>query len=954
MTNNDSDRKPFSSVTFELSSSATKTPGHVTSDIVNEVADKSIVAIVASENINYELYLFRLLPLIQEDIGEFVYVTSSDWLRSLYLSSTKASVVSKVNDVEGCVSVVQSRELVTKYGCEVLISNNSLVTFEADAELSREFYEKWLSDLPQPYIGLSWDIRENDTSDNVGVSKTLIDIIEVLKHITGTLIIVQNQVSTEELEFIGQQIDVPILDCSDLNADPEEMFVMVSVLDDLIAVPDLALNFRSSLNKNAKLLWQNKLANISFWDSIREGFYDQYTVYSETRNGWEESLTQLSTDCKSHFYPNSRLPSNHDSAITSTNTSTSTSTNTSTSINTNTNTNNNRTANINSESRLNKTLDTPVKKTETPPKKIQGQDVESLINYATDLITSELSAESELHIIKMIEMFDTARERSETGLNVFVYHTNMGSAGQLQYKDVGLDLNKYDYQFILQVFILAVKRWRADATIYLVTSNDSVLFDFAGDGVKVIGLDVDPATPMFERVNAMCAYVHSKAFSADTLFLDSDAFMNAQFDNILNGDFDVAITTRPNSGLMPVNEGVIIGKYAGKERVQAFFTQYVSTYERLLNDETVQSYYGDIRKWRGGQLTLNVITHQASPYTPYHVLTLDGVSVRVLPCDPFNYSWEYGQSLSVDELKGKYIIHVKGGRKEGLKQISEIIKNFLPDRPKATGFVAPHFAVFNKMYNEAPFENRDMVQKFVGHLGTSADMIKTNQPGSGAHLSDDMFVWFRNLGFLEETDFVNAFSPYATDPLLRARIWRVYMLCWAAKSCMKVEGDFVDLGCYDGRTVHVITRYIDFNKINKRYFLYDLFENPTDESRKAKHGAGLHSEVEALFSDYSKIDVIKGPVPDSFGLSGEKNNLQEKRLPEKIAFAQIDLNEANAEMAALEVIYDRVTPGGIIIFDDFGFKRYADSHHRESDYFRERGDIVFESPTGQGLFIKRG
>ena len=237
-----------------------------------------------------------------------------------------------------------------------------------------------------------------------------------------------------------------------------------------------------------------------------------------------------------------------------------------------------------------------------------------------------------------------------------------------------------------------------------------------------------------------------------------------------------------------------------------------------------------------------------------------------------------------------------------------------------------------------------MLNNFVGHLVKSAEIIATNRPGSGALLADDMFVWFRNLGFLTENDFLHAFAPYAEDQLLRARIWRVYMLCWAVRSCLRVEGDFVDLGCYDGHTVDVMLRYLDFNQSSKNYYLYDLFENPTAESRKAKHGPSLYSQVSQLFSSYPRVKVIKGPVPDSFS----------QGLPKQIAFAQIDLNEAEPEIAALKAIYDRITPGGMIIFDDFGFKRYATSHQKEMEFLREKGDVIFESPTGQGLFIKRG
>src|SRR3546814_8903106 len=85
-----------------------------------------------------------------------------------------------------------------------------------------------------------------------------------------------------------------------------------------------------------------------------------------------------------------------------------------------------------------------------------------------------------------------------------------------------------------------------------------------------------------------------------------------------------------------------------------------------------------------------------------------------------------------------------------------------------------------------------------------------------------------------------AFGPYLADPTLRARIWRIYMLCWGVKSCVGLPGDFMDVGCYDGRTVEIMERYCNFQTVpDKTWWLYDMFENPPQEARKASHGPQL-------------------------------------------------------------------------------------------------------------------
>ena len=119
--------------------------------------------------------------------------------------------------------------------------------------------------------------------------------------------------------------------------------------------------------------------------------------------------------------------------------------------------------------------------------------------------------------------------------------------------------------------------------------------------------------------------------------------------------------------------------------------------------------------------------------------------------------------------------------------------------------------------------------------------------------------WYRNLGFLEDIDFIRAMGPHAKDPILLARIWRIYTLCWAARNCLGVQGDFVDLGCYDGKTVEVMERFCDFRQVEgKTWWLYDIFDNPPQEAKKSGHGPQLFDQVRGYFEPLGNFRVIKG------------------------------------------------------------------------------------------------
>ena len=59
-----------------------------------------------------------------------------------------------------------------------------------------------------------------------------------------------------------------------------------------------------------------------------------------------------------------------------------------------------------------------------------------------------------------------------------------------------------------------------------------------------------------------------------------------------------------------------------------------------------------------------------------------------------------------------------------------------------------------------------------------------------------------------------------------------------------------------------------------------------------------------------------------------------------------------AEMLALEHLFDRVTPGGLIVFDDFGWTCNSNQMKAELAFMEGRNHCVLELPTGQGVVIK--
>jgi hypothetical protein len=206
---------------------------------------------------------------------------------------------------------------------------------------------------------------------------------------------------------------------------------------------------------------------------------------------------------------------------------------------------------------------------------------------------------------------------------------------------------------------------------------------------------------------------------------------------------------------------------------------------------------------------------------------------------------------------------------------------------------------------------------------------------------DSLIVWGRNLGFLDDEAFTTAWSKHAKEPFERGIIWRTAVLVWAARQARRREGGFVECGCYAGTSMRIVLDSVDLK--DREVFLYDLFEHSSDMPHHSmpRHGPELYEEVKGRFAQDANVRVIRGAVPDSF----------DQGVPDKVAFAHIDMNHFAAEIAALDALEPRLVPGAVIVLDDFGQFPYVKQHLADVEWFKKRGAPILESPTGQGIVI---
>ena len=178
----------------------------------------------------------------------------------------------------------------------------------------------------------------------------------------------------------------------------------------------------------------------------------------------------------------------------------------------------------------------------------------------------------------------------------------------------------------------------------------------------------------------------------------------------------------------------------------------------------------------------------------------------------------------------------------------------------------------------------------------------------GIYAGDNLFTYHRNLGFLDDEPFMKAFAKHTNTEIEHAVLWRMSTILWGVRNGLRLEGDFVECACYKGTTVRVVCDAVDFaNYPDRHYYLYDLFDHDPSLPHHSmpEHSRQLFADVKARFGSFENVTVTQGKVPDVLA----------DVAPQKIAFMHLDMNNADAEIGALEVLFERMVPGaGLILW----------------------------------------
>ena len=111
-------------------------------------------------------------------------------------------------------------------------------------------------------------------------------------------------------------------------------------------------------------------------------------------------------------------------------------------------------------------------------------------------------------------------------------------------------------------------------------------------------------------------------------------------------------------------------------------------------------------------------------------------------------------------------------------------------------------------------------------------------------------------------------------------------------------------------------------------------------------------EAGAYVTDMDRVRENFAEWPNSIVVRGAVPHVLENLKIDRVAFLHIDMNCASPERAALEFLWDRLSPGAVVLLDDYAYQGHECQRDSIDAAARVRGAEVLSLPTGQGLIVK--
>lgn len=176
---------------------------------------------------------------------------------------------------------------------------------------------------------------------------------------------------------------------------------------------------------------------------------------------------------------------------------------------------------------------------------------------------------------------------------------------------------------------------------------------------------------------------------------------------------------------------------------------------------------------------------------------------------------------------------------------------------------------------------------------------------------------------------------------------RAYFLYQNLQNLKEIKGSIAECGTYKGGGAYLIAKSTpQENQIH----LFDTFEGMPDlitshdTHKKGDLKDTSFDHVQDLMKPFQNVILHKGLFSNTF------KNIDPK---EKFKFVHCDADIYQSVDDCNQFFYDKLVPGGIIIYDDYGWASTKGAQKAVLDFFKNKNEYPIYLPTRQAYIIKK-
>jgi O-methyltransferase len=180
---------------------------------------------------------------------------------------------------------------------------------------------------------------------------------------------------------------------------------------------------------------------------------------------------------------------------------------------------------------------------------------------------------------------------------------------------------------------------------------------------------------------------------------------------------------------------------------------------------------------------------------------------------------------------------------------------------------------------------------------------------------------------------------------------RLYALATLLRQALATSaGDVAECGVYQGGTARLLADVIRESGVSRTLALCDTFAGmPDTDPNVDVHRKGDFSDtsleaVRRYLAAYENVEYVPGLIPTSLAPLAQR----------RFCFVHVDLDIRAAVLDASTFFYERVAPGGFLVYDDYGFASTPGARQAVDAFYADKIETPLALAGGQCIVFKAG